>query len=109
MSWVYRMMRGFYVGAIRPLLFLADSETVHLWAMSLGEFFGRSALARKIMAFFFRRAEPLLESKVAGIAFKTPLGLAAGFDYEARLPKILRKPSALRPLAIIVNKNSIKI
>ncbi len=35
---------------------------------------------------FFVRSDPILKSRVAGIDFKNPLGLAAGFDKNAEAP-----------------------
>ncbi|MCA9485436.1 MAG: quinone-dependent dihydroorotate dehydrogenase, partial [Nanoarchaeota archaeon] len=44
---------------------------------------------KKITSFFFNYKNKILEQKILGIEFKNPIGLAAGFDYEAQLTQIL--------------------
>ncbi|AEM69419.1 Dihydroorotate dehydrogenase [Allomuricauda ruestringensis DSM 13258] len=69
---------------IRPVLFLFDAETVHhfsFWAIKLFSKLGFSGLFRKI----FDVEDPKLEREVFGIKFKNPVGLAAGFDKNAKL------------------------
>lgn len=63
--------------AIRPLVFHLDGETAHrlsLWAVRL---FGPDADARH---------DPILASRVAGLDFPNPVGLAAGYDKDAEVP-----------------------
>jgi dihydroorotate dehydrogenase len=66
---------GFYESILRPLAFRLDPETVHHLAFGLLE----RGLIRS-QAF----ADPRLEQTVLGIRFPNPLGLAAGFDKDAR-------------------------
>nr|WP_298790873.1 quinone-dependent dihydroorotate dehydrogenase [uncultured Allomuricauda sp.] len=69
---------------IRPLLFLLDAETAHhfsFWAIRTLSKFGFNRLFRKIWAV----NDPRLEREVFGLKFKNPVGLAAGFDKDARL------------------------
>jgi dihydroorotate dehydrogenase len=72
-----------YTRLVRPLLFRADPERAHEWAVRAAELASRSpALCRAVRA----RAvvDPRLAVEVAGLRFATPLGLAAGFDKSAR-------------------------
>jgi dihydroorotate dehydrogenase subfamily 2 len=78
-----------YEHALKPLLFLADPEDVHDRMTSFGETLGSLPPARSILASLFRYKSPRLRSQVAGITFENPIGLAAGFDYEAKLTNIL--------------------
>ncbi len=78
-----------YRGIVKPILFLHDPEWVHTQAMHIGERWGKSNGARKILARIFRAKLPTLSQTISGISFATPAGLAAGFDYEARLTQIL--------------------
>ncbi|WP_445384484.1 quinone-dependent dihydroorotate dehydrogenase [Robiginitalea sp. IMCC44478] len=69
---------------IRPLLFLFDPEAVHhfsFWVISWIRKLGLSPLIRKM----YRLQDPRLERQVFGLKFPNPVGLAAGFDKDARL------------------------
>ncbi len=75
----------FYKSFIRPLLFRFDPEKVHHFVSSSLQFIfgipGTAALARHFMSVDDDR----LEREVFGLKFKNPVGVAAGFDKEARL------------------------
>lgn len=77
-----------YRSLVRPILFLIDPETVH----HLSFFFIRLA-SRLGFSSIFRRCysvdDSRLEKEVFGIRFKNPVGLAAGFDKDAKLYKEL--------------------
>lgn len=69
---------------IRPLLFLLDAETAHhfsFWSIRTLSKFGFNHLFRKV----WMVSNPKLEREVFGLTFKNPVGLAAGFDKDARL------------------------
>ncbi|HBU80010.1 MAG TPA: dihydroorotate dehydrogenase (quinone) [Muricauda sp.] len=69
---------------IRPVLFLFDPEAVHHFTFRAIKFFSRLGLGgifRKI----FVVDNPRLEREVFGVRFKNPVGLAAGFDKDAKL------------------------
>lgn len=69
---------------IRPVLFLFDPEAVHHFTFRAIKFFSRLGLGgifRKI----FVVDDPRLEREVFGVRFKNPVGLAAGFDKDAKL------------------------
>lgn len=74
---------------IRPLLFKSDPEEVHYFTFSmirsLSKIPGFSSLFRKIYEVNDKR----LEREVFGLKFKNPVGLAAGFDKDAKLYKEL--------------------
>ena len=78
-----------YKSLIRPLLFKMDPEKVHHFTFdSLQKLFkipGMASFVRKK----FELTNPLLEREVFGLKFKNPVGLAAGFDKDARLYKEL--------------------
>ena|SRR6056297_120785 len=73
-----------YKFLIRPILFLFDPEAVHhfsFWVIKLFSKLGFSGLFRKI----FDVKDSKLEREVFGVKFKNPVGLAAGFDKNAKL------------------------
>lgn len=70
---------------IRPLFFLFDPEEIHYFTFSMIRFLskipGFSALFRSLYLVRDKR----LEREVFGLKFKNPVGLAAGFDKDAKL------------------------
>ena len=65
---------------VRPLLFRLDPETVHRFVFRL-LIAGQSALARRVPY-----TSPVLQQTIWGLRFPNPVGLAAGFDKDARAP-----------------------
>ncbi len=78
-----------YRGLVKPLAFRQDAETVHDRISSFGVALGRSALTRGLTRMMFAYEHEALATEVAGIKFRNPLGLSAGFDKEGRLLDIL--------------------
>jgi dihydroorotate dehydrogenase len=86
---LFSIERFFYVRVGKPLFFLFDPEGVHDFVSNMGYFFGTNAVTRKLTAALFNYQNKMLEQTVAGIKFKNPIGLAAGFDKDAKLTQIL--------------------
>lgn len=78
-----------YKRTIRPVLFSIDPEKVHYFTFSML----RKLLKLPAVAHFLRKKyvveDPALEREVFGLKFKNPVGLAAGFDKDAKLYKEL--------------------
>ena len=73
-----------YKALIRPLLFKFDPERVHHWSFTVirvAHKLGLGLLIRRM----YRITDPKLEREVFGIRFPNPVGLAAGFDKDAKL------------------------
>lgn len=68
----------FYRQIIRPLLFLLDPERMHHLAM------GSLRMAGPVAKAFSPKLDSRLGRNVFGIRFPNPVGLAAGFDKNAR-------------------------
>ena len=69
---------------VRPFLFLLDAEKAHYFTFSLVHFLSRMGflgLFKKLYLIEDKR----LEREVFGIKFKNPVGLAAGFDKDAKM------------------------
>ncbi len=69
---------------LRPIFFLFDPEKVHHFSFSMIKLFskiGFSGLFRSMYLVEDKR----LEREVFGLKFKNPVGLAAGFDKDAKL------------------------
>ena len=69
---------------IRPVLFLFDPEAVHHFSFRAIRFFSRLGLIGLFRKMFIV-SDPKLEREVFGVKFKNPVGLAAGFDKDAKL------------------------
>ncbi len=78
-----------YKVIIRPILFLFDPEKVHYFSFTairiLNAIPGISGLIKRQ----YRVSDKMLERKLFGIKFPNPVGLAAGFDKDAKLYKEL--------------------
>jgi dihydroorotate dehydrogenase len=78
-----------YKFILKPFLFLLDPEDVHNRFISFGKFLGRYSFLRWVTVVCFDFSDKSLEQTVAGLHFKNPIGLAAGFDKNAELTEIL--------------------
>ena len=78
-----------YAHILKPVFFMQDPEFVHDRMTSVGKMLGGFVLTRKLTSGLFNYQNPMLEQTVLGIKFKNPVGLAAGFDKDAQLTKIL--------------------
>ena len=74
---------------LRPILFKIDSEKVHHTAIRIGSGFAKFKLTRELLASYYDVQSTKLKKTVLGIFFRNPIGLAAGFDYNADLTQIL--------------------
>lgn len=82
-------MEGAYKYVLKPILFTLNPEKVHEGMTTVGEIIGKFGITRLITKSIFYYENPKLEQTVAGIKFTNPIGLAAGFDYEAKLTQTL--------------------
>lgn len=69
----------------RPLLFSVDPEKIHAWVFDMLRL--KSALPgfQSILKLLYDFKDPKLERKLFGLTFKNPVGLAAGFDKNAKV------------------------
>jgi dihydroorotate dehydrogenase len=74
-----------YHKIIRPLLFNIDPEKVHYFTFSALRKLFKLPASQALVKKKFVLEDPVLEREVFGIKFKNPVGLAAGFDKDAKL------------------------
>jgi len=74
-------MSGIYRAILRPFFFRFDPERVHEAVMGL----------MPLMPLPAPRTGPRLRTRVFGLDFPHPVGLAAGFDKEGRLPAAIAR------------------
>jgi dihydroorotate dehydrogenase len=73
----------------KPLFFRLDPEAVHDTVTRLGQFLGSMPGGRNLTRRLLCAENARLEQTLHGIHFPNPVGLAAGFDKDARLTDIL--------------------
>jgi len=74
-----------YKQLIRPILFWFDPEEVHHFTFSLIRFLSKIPGFTAIFKAMYVVNDKRLETTVFGLKFKNPVGLAAGFDKDAKL------------------------
>lgn len=74
-----------YKALIQPLLFKFDPEKVHHFTFFMLKKLFKLPLVEGMIQKRFRVEDKRLEREVFGLKFKNPVGLAAGFDKDAKL------------------------
>lgn len=74
---------------LKPLFFQFDPEWVHERIVASGKLLGTCWCGRKILRKTLAYIDESLAQTLHGITFTNPIGLAAGFDYNADLTQIL--------------------
>lgn len=77
-----------YVLIVKKILFLFHAEFIHDSMTSFGETLGKSKPIAKLISQYLITNNQSLKQTLVGINFESPIGLAAGFDYEAKLTQI---------------------
>ena len=77
-----------YKTIIRPLFFSFDPEKIHHFTFSMVRFFHKIGFGG-IFRSIYKIEDPKLERELFGLKFPNPVGLAAGFDKDAKLYKEL--------------------
>jgi dihydroorotate dehydrogenase subfamily 2 len=86
---IARLSRFLYINLFSKIIFLFQSDYIHEIMVSFGQFLGNFAWLSKTAEFLFVFKSGELNQSIAGIKFANPVGLAAGYDYDARLTQIL--------------------
>ena len=84
-SYICRKLLPVYKFLIRPLLFLLPAETAHHFTFGLVRFLYYIPGMRVIFRWLCTLKNPRLEKRVFDLNFPNPVGLAAGFDKDAKL------------------------
>ncbi len=84
------MFSGFlYRGIAKKILFLFPADTIHELFLKIGKQLGRFSFVKDFLAKIWVYSNHILEQNLVGLTFKNPVGLSAGFDYNADLVEIL--------------------
>lgn len=74
-----------YKSLVRPLLFLFDPEKIHAFTFGFLRVLAAVPGALSVIRLLHQVRDPRLERVVFGVRFQNPVGLAAGFDKDAKL------------------------
>ena len=74
-----------YKSLLRPLFFKFDAENVHHFTFSAIRFASKIPGFNSVVKSLYKVDDSLLETEVFGLKFPNPVGLAAGFDKDAKL------------------------
>lgn len=74
---------------IKPIFFSFDPENVHHFVFKSIKLAHRIPGIGSLIKLFYKKEDPALARKVFGLNFPNPVGLAAGFDKDAKLYKEL--------------------
>lgn len=78
-----------YTQILKRIFFLWDPEKMHDFITKVGEILGSNPFTRWLTSTLFNYSHPLLKQQILGIDFLNPIGLAAGFDKDAKMTDIL--------------------
>ena len=79
----------FYRGVLKKIFFKIDEEKMHDRMTRFGKILGSNIFTRKLTSLCLNFSDPMITQNIRGITFKNPVGLAAGFDKNAELTKIV--------------------
>src|SRR5258708_26128698 len=74
-----------YKQFLRSILFLFDPEKIHHFTFAFLRIAGSIPVAKNVLRSLYTFNDPKLERELFGIKFRNPIGLAAGFDKDAKL------------------------
>jgi dihydroorotate dehydrogenase len=74
-----------YKSILKPLLFKKNPEDAHHFTFDLIKKSFNLPLVKNLIEGIYDYQNPVLEREVFGLKFKNPVGLAAGFDKDAKL------------------------
>ncbi|MDP1688654.1 MAG: quinone-dependent dihydroorotate dehydrogenase [bacterium] len=86
---MYQFTGFLYRNIVKKILFLFSADKVHEFFLRNGNTIGKSKIIRKIIEKSWSYKNESLEQTLCNLNFINPIGLSAGFDYDADLVEIL--------------------
>lgn len=83
--WLSSTSHFVYTRGLKKIFFLNDPETVHNTMVRTGATLTKVSLISSLLKWAWAYSHPNTMKKIDGIAFPNPVGLSAGFDYDADL------------------------
>jgi dihydroorotate dehydrogenase len=78
-----------YRNVVKPVLFKIPADRVHEFFLQSGSVLGKSNIAKSMIHALWAYDDPMLVQTIHDIRFPNPIGLSAGFDYNADLVPLL--------------------
>ena len=78
-----------YRNIIKRILFLFPADSVHALLLHIGKWMGKYDFIKKVTKSMWYFKDTKLRQSMIGLKFENPIGLSAGFDYNADLVGIL--------------------
>jgi len=78
-----------YDSLFKSLLFKLDPESAHHMIMNVGKNMNNQGFTRMLLSGYFKYQSPRLRQQIWNLSFPNPMGLAAGFDKNGKLPKLM--------------------
>lgn len=78
-----------YQHVLKWVFFRIDSAVIHMRMIKNGEMLGKYQITRTMLSTVFEQKNDMLSQSIHNITFSNPIGLAAGFDHEAHLIKVM--------------------
>jgi len=89
MSVISSVIRLGYKILAKPILFQIDPEKIHDQALMIGQWFSKKSWRQKFLAALFLYKNDSLKQTIVGLNFSNPIGLAAGFDKNGLIVKVM--------------------
>ena len=86
---LYKISGLNYQYLLKPLLFQLNPKIAHEQIVNYGEIMGKYKVMDKIISPFTSSNRKVIQQTYYDIVFKSPIGLAAGYDYEGKLTQTL--------------------
>ena len=83
-------MTTVYAYVLKPVLFRCDPEFCHDLFTNMGRVIDSNPVTRGLTSLLFGYKHPALKQTYFGMQFDNPVGLAAGFDKNCYLPKLMK-------------------
>jgi dihydroorotate dehydrogenase len=85
-----KIVKYLYKNFARRIFFIFDAELMHNVFIWVGKTLGRYWITKNVTSVFFNyQNEKILGQRILGMNFRNPVGLAAGFDKDAKMISIM--------------------
>lgn len=88
-KWREVMIEILYKKVLKPILFKTDAEFIHDAFVNMGQKIGYTKAGRALISSMYDYKGPDISINVDGITYRSPVLLAAGFDYNGKLAHVL--------------------
>lgn len=79
-----------YQKLAKPLMFRQKPDTVHKNLIKVAKAVQKTPLLRTMPSIWSHQDEIMLSQKIAGVSYRNPVGLSAGFDKTLEMPKLMQ-------------------